>query len=180
VTNSGTLGTGDVTVDHTASPTSIARLFIRSGVVDAIGDTATLSLAGGGTPGLADQGFVDVGAGINETVGGLKLAGVAQPAGTYGSSLSSATYTNDEFFAGSGIITVVPVSQQPSLVITRSASNIVLSWPTNADNFHVEDSSSLIAPISWQSNATSIVPNGTNYTVTEPSTNSTRFYRLKR
>jgi len=40
-------GTGNVTVDNAASPVSIARMQITSGVLDAINNNATLSLAGG-------------------------------------------------------------------------------------------------------------------------------------
>jgi hypothetical protein len=71
-------------------------------------DNATLSLAGGKVAGLADDGYVDLGLGVNEVVGALVLGGVAQPLGTYGSSLSTAAFKNDEYFAGSGIVTVVP------------------------------------------------------------------------
>jgi autotransporter-associated beta strand protein len=85
-----TFGTGDVTIDHAASPSSIARAIIRSGVLNAIADTATLSLSGGGTAGVADQGWIILETGINEVVGALKLAGVLQPPGTYGSTASAA------------------------------------------------------------------------------------------
>jgi autotransporter-associated beta strand protein len=179
VTNAAaTLGTGDVTIDNSASTSSIARLFIRSGVLNAISDTATLSLAGGGTVDVADQGFVELGTGINELVGGLRLSGVAQSPGTYGSSMSSATHTNDEYFAGTGIITVLP-PPPPTLAIARAGDNVILSWPTNATGYHVQRSPSLIAPISWQSNTAPTVPMGTNYTLTEAATNSAAFYRLK-
>lgn len=93
-----TLGTGDVTVG------GILRL--QSSVLDGIADTATLSLLGGGDPGIADAGYLELGAGLNEIVGGLVLGGLVQSAGTYGSSTSGATNIFDEFFAGSGILTV--------------------------------------------------------------------------
>jgi MYXO-CTERM domain-containing protein len=104
-----TLGTADVTIDDTGSPTSIARLSISSGVLNAIIDSATLSLLGGGTANVADENFAILGAGVNETVGGLVLGGVPQTnAGTYGATGSGATFVNDEYFSGTGVVTLVP------------------------------------------------------------------------
>jgi autotransporter-associated beta strand protein len=103
-----TLGAGNVTVDDLLSPLSIARLTIQSSGLDAIADTATLTLAGGGVGGLADENFADLGAGINEIVAGLMLGGAAQGPGTYGSNASTATFKSDEYFSGTGIVTVVP------------------------------------------------------------------------
>jgi len=106
------LGGGNVTVDGvntlpgTAAVAS-GQLKILSSVSNAIADSAVLSLTGGGTAGVADFGYLELGAGINETVNQLLLAGTGQAAGTYGSTASAATFTNDEFFAGTGILTVI-------------------------------------------------------------------------
>jgi autotransporter-associated beta strand protein len=109
LSSSASLGTGNVTIENnTGIGNARSVLILESGLTNAIANAATLSLAGGGTPGLADTGYVDLGAGINETIGGLILGGVAQPAGTYGATGTSATFINDEYFAGSGIITVAP------------------------------------------------------------------------
>jgi autotransporter-associated beta strand protein len=98
---STTLGTGNVSVLGSGT-----ALEIQNGVANAIDDAATLSLFGGGTVGLADQGFADLGSGIIETVASLLLGGVAQTPGTYGSTLSGAMFQNDEYFAGTGIVEV--------------------------------------------------------------------------
>jgi fibronectin-binding autotransporter adhesin len=109
-------GTGDVTVDNAASPVSIARMEITSGVLDAINDGATLSLAGGGVAGAADRNFAILDPGVNETVAGLVLAGVTQTQlGTYGSSTSDATFKNDEFFSGTGVITLAATPEPATL-----------------------------------------------------------------
>src|SRR4051812_9638415 len=102
-------GTGSMQVvsANLATPGSQAHVHIVSGATDAIRDTAYLNLAGGNSVG-ADDGYIDLDSGVNETVGGLMLGGVIQPAGTYGSTSSTATFQNDEFFAGSGVINVVP------------------------------------------------------------------------
>ena len=103
----GALGTGDVTVSDATSTDSVARLNIA--VDDAIADLATLSLAGGGAAGSADENFAILASGVNDTVGGLILGGVAQTQiGTYGSSASGADFQSDEYFSGLGVVTLVP------------------------------------------------------------------------
>ncbi len=98
---SATLGAGNVTITG-------GDLTISSGVSNAIADTATLSLLGGGTPGIADIGFLSLGTGINEHVAALLLNNVAQANGTYGSTASSAMFKFNEFFSGAGIVSVGP------------------------------------------------------------------------
>jgi autotransporter-associated beta strand protein len=62
----------------------------------------------------ADVGYLTLGAGVNETVGGLILGGVSQPAGTYGASGSGAQFINNEFFAGTGILTATASAPEPA------------------------------------------------------------------
>ena len=97
------LGTGNVTVENSA-----IQLTIQTGVINAIADSGTLTLLGGGAPAFADNGFLELGAGVNEIVGTLVLDTATQPLGTYGSSASAATFRNDEYFSGPGILTVIP------------------------------------------------------------------------
>ncbi len=103
-----TFGTGDIHVIATPSniATAISRLTIPSGVVNAIGDHATLSIDG-----LNDvsfrSAFAELGNGIDEVVGKLVLAGTTQLSGvSYGSSTSTALFQNDTFFTGGGEIQV--------------------------------------------------------------------------
>jgi autotransporter-associated beta strand protein len=114
----GTLGTGNVSVN-----TAATFLEIESGVVDAIADTAAVSLAGGGAAGVADNGYMLLDSGVNESVGSLLLNGVLQPGGTYGSSASGAMFPNDEYFSGTGVLTVAstPEPGAMSLLILGAA-----------------------------------------------------------
>jgi autotransporter-associated beta strand protein len=96
-----TLGTGNVSVLNTAT-----TLNITTGVSNAVADTATLSLAGGGTAGTADAGYITLGSGVNETVASLVLNGISQPGGTYGATGSGAQFINDEYFSGPGVVIV--------------------------------------------------------------------------
>jgi hypothetical protein len=99
-----TLGTGNVTVQGTTAGTA---LLIQSGVDNAIDNAATLNLLGGGTAGVADQGYADLGAGINEIIGSLLLNGAPQANGiTYGSTASGALFQSDEYFTGTGVVSV--------------------------------------------------------------------------
>lgn len=122
-----TLGTGDVTVASAgATGGGVARLQIDSGVTNAIGDTKTLSLAGGGTAGVADDGYINLGSGITETVGGLVLGGVAQTiAGTYGATGSGATNINDEYFSGPGVVNLQFVPE-PSMLSLFACGSMLL------------------------------------------------------
>jgi autotransporter-associated beta strand protein len=92
---SGTLGTGNVTASGAGT-----ILAIDSGVTDAIANSATLS--------LSTSAIMSLGAGVNERVGFLSLDTAFQPNTTYGSSLSNAVVKLDQYFSGTGILTVGP------------------------------------------------------------------------
>jgi len=67
----------------------------------AIANRADLSIAAGG------GAKVELAAGVNEAVAHLYLDGEMRRVGTYGSTSSAATYKNDEFFSGTGVLTVL-------------------------------------------------------------------------
>jgi len=102
-------GTGDV--HAVATPSNIAfavsRVTIPSGVLNAIGNSATLSIDGN-----ADWGrsaFAELGDGVVEIVGKLVLGGVTQLSGvTYGSTANTggALFTDDTYFTGTGMVQV--------------------------------------------------------------------------
>ena len=100
---SATFGGGDVTVNA-------GNAAISAAVANAILDTAKLTLLGGGTASLADTGFISLAAGIDERMAALVLGATMQANGTYGAPGSGATNTlgMDEYFSGTGIITVGP------------------------------------------------------------------------
>jgi autotransporter-associated beta strand protein len=113
------LGLGDVMVISASAVTagSSGRILIDPGVLNAIADSAKLTLAGGNVAGAADDGFIVLSSGVNETVGSLVLGGVAQVPGTYGSTASTATFKSDEYFSGTGVVTVVPEPSAALVVI---------------------------------------------------------------
>ena len=91
------LGEGDVEV------AAGGTLCIKSRVAKAIAETATIAL---GNTGDVVFGMMDLGPGVNETVGSLVLGDKVQPAGTYGSRASTATHKLNSYFTGSGMLTV--------------------------------------------------------------------------
>jgi autotransporter-associated beta strand protein len=118
--SSAKLGTGDVTVLGASAGTGLQ---IQSGVSNAIADTAMLSLAGGGLAGVPDQGYANLGSGVNETVKMLFLNGAVQGPGTYGSTSSNAMFKNNEFFSGPGVINVlVPEPTSAALMLLGLAA----------------------------------------------------------
>jgi uncharacterized repeat protein (TIGR03803 family) len=72
------------------------------------------------------------------------------------------------------LTTVTP----PTLMISLSGTNVVLAWPTNAPGFTLQFTTNLAASAVWSTNssATTIV-NG-QFTVTNASTDTQKFYRL--
>lgn len=109
-----TFGTGDIHVRETPSNValSMSRLTIPSGVLNAIADDAMLSIDGFNDINFRSA-FAELGDGVNELVGSLVLGGVLQTAaGTYGSTSSLATFQFDEFFTGTGMITIPAPGQE--------------------------------------------------------------------
>lgn len=177
------LGSGNVIVEsaHATFAGSSSRLVIETGVLDGIADTATLTLAGGNVAGVADDGCVELQLGVNEVVAGLVLGGVAQGLGTYGSTASSAAVKNDEYFSGPGIITVAVPAVRPALKIVRSAPDVIISWPTNATGFVLQETATLLTNNTvWADVTNSVVVSGTNNTVTLNASSGNDFFRLRK
>jgi len=66
----------------------------------------------------------------------------------------------------------------PLLAIIRSATNVILTWPTNATVFTLQSTTNLVPPRFWIANPPApFVVNGQN-TVTNPVTGTQKFYRL--
>jgi autotransporter-associated beta strand protein len=126
-----TIQQGTLTVAPTSrlgSSTNIAvsggTLALQSAV--ALTNAAHLSIADGGTVSLA--------AGVVQPVDRLYLAGVRKGRGTWGSSASGATYTDDAHFAGNGVLMVLGGE---STVWDAGGADFAFSNPDNWD-FDVE------------------------------------------
>jgi hypothetical protein len=78
-----------------------------------------------------------------------------------------------------GVLTIGTLSATvPSLTVVASPPNMVLSWPTNAAGFVLNQTSSLAPPSSWTPVTTGITVSGANYTVTLSTSSGNQFYSL--
>jgi autotransporter-associated beta strand protein len=115
-TSTNAFGSGAVTVVSANSvfAGAAASMRLTAGETNAIADNATLSLAGGNAAGVADDGYITLDSGVNETVGGLILGGVTESTpGTYGATGSGAAHVFDEFFSGGGVVTLAQSAGVP-------------------------------------------------------------------
>ena len=110
-TNASTLGTGNVEV--------AAGAILKLVSDDAIADAAILTLDSYGVY----NGKLELAAGVDEAVGGLRLGGELMEAGTYGATGSGASVINDTYFAGTGILTIVP---EPATMVLLSLGGLAM------------------------------------------------------
>jgi hypothetical protein len=74
------------------------------------------------------------------------------------------------------IISVVQTPGSPTLAITRSGSQAVISWSTSSTPFVLEQTSNLAG--SWTNSPATLTTNGAIIFVTVPATSGHQFYRL--
>jgi subtilisin-like proprotein convertase family protein len=94
-------------------------------------------------------------------------------------------YAGDSVAGDTGSITSVTMIidspdfdlQSVSLQISQSGTNVVLAWPTNAAAYFLESTPSL-GIASWNSVTNDRLVNGTNFTITLPTSPPTSFFRL--
>jgi hypothetical protein len=69
----------------------------------------------------------------------------------------------------------------PTLAISRSGGNVVLSWPANATGFVLEVTSNLAPPVTWTSvNTGGAIEEGGQKKLTLPLEAGPRFYRMRK
>ena len=84
----------------------------------------------------------------------------------------------------SGVGTVFSLSFTPQLTITPSATNLILTWPTNYAGFdytgyNLQSTTNLVSSAIWTTNSTTpVIVNGQN-TVTNPISGTQQFFRLR-
>ncbi|HEX3719358.1 MAG TPA: YDG domain-containing protein, partial [Verrucomicrobiae bacterium] len=139
--------------DRTTAATLSSNNVVLSGVIN--GDTAILN-TNAYTATFASTGL---GSDIAVTVSGLTLSG---------SSASDYSLTEPTGLAAD--ITA------PEAQISPSLANIIVSWPTNATVFILNQTASLVPPISWSPVTNSVTVNGANNTVTISSESAKNQY----
>lgn len=86
------------------------------------------------------------------------------------------TVTSHPGMSGKFIVTSVVV-QQPKLSISQSGANVILSWPTNAVGYNLQQTVAL-NPSTWTNYVGTVNTSGTNKTVTLTTPADRMFYRL--
>jgi len=66
-----------------------------------------------------------------------------------------------------------------ALRIVRSNSSVIVSWPTGALSFQLQESTNLTLPNAWSPVTDSAVTNGAQISVTVPTSAERKFFRLK-
>jgi hypothetical protein len=104
-----------------------------------------------------------------------------------GPSLTDTNGSPLAFSLHSGTLTLSPkpppggsvvTPQQPTLNISSSGGNVVLSWPTWAGDYNLQAAESLSAPVNWTNVPVTLETNGGNVQVTLPATASQMFFQL--
>jgi uncharacterized repeat protein (TIGR03803 family) len=80
--------------------------------------------------------------------------------------------------SGDGTVFSLTLPVRPQLTITLSATNVILTWPTNAVGFTLEFATSLVSPIVWTTNSSPLIVINNQNVVTNPITRTQQFYRV--
>ncbi|MEY2427140.1 MAG: hypothetical protein QOJ40_25 [Verrucomicrobiota bacterium] len=87
------------------------------------------------------------------------------------------SFTGPGFFQLDNIVLSYP--PVPPFLISRSGTNVILSWPVAFSSFAAQVTTNLLSP-AWTSISTNLNVRGpTNTSLTQPATSGSRFYRLK-
>jgi hypothetical protein len=160
------------TPDEGAAGAGAVYVFVRNGTTwtqqaylkpAAVGTTQALDRFGNSVAVSGDT--VVVGANFEDS----STTGVNSTPGE-GASRSGAAYV----FTGLGPVVA------PALTLTRSGTDVIVSWPSPSTGFTLEQTAALAAAASWVTNSGSVSDNGTTKAVTVPTTNSAQFFRLHR
>jgi uncharacterized repeat protein (TIGR03803 family) len=93
----------------------------------------------------------------------------------YGTAMTGGSSGNGTVFSLSLAVSNLP--QQPLLTITRSQSNLLLTWPTNFTGFTLQSTTNFSSPAWTNVSPGPVVINGQN-TVTNPIFGPRKFFRL--
>jgi hypothetical protein len=120
-------------------------------------------------------------AGGGGTSAGTNGGSVYSLSGTIGQPDAGGAMTGGNYSLTGGfwsIISIVQTANAPALAITRSDGSVVVSWPSSAAGFTLQQNTNLAATNNWMASGYSITTaNGTNsITITPPAGNL--FFRL--
>lgn len=107
---------------------------------------------------------------FNAVDGGLPVGLIVSGTTLYGMTAQS--------YSISDVGTIFSITLPPSLSLTTSGQNLVVSWPTNSTGFTIQSTTTLASPV-WTTNLPPpVVVNG-QYTITTPLSGAQQFFRLR-
>jgi hypothetical protein len=113
--------------------------------------------------------------------GGTSTNGQYSVTGTIGQPDASGAMTGGWYSLTGGfwsLISVVQTPGAPTLTITHSGSNVIVSWPSPARGFTLQQNDNLSAA-NWTTSGFMVKSNGTTMSITIPSPTGNLFFRMK-
>lgn len=113
--------------------------------------------------------------------GGTSVNGQFTVSGTIGQSDAAGAISGGKYSLTGGfwsLISVVRTTGAPTLTIARSGNNLIISWPSTATDYVLQQNSNL-ADGSWTTSGYTISDDETNKSITIVSPTGNLFFRLK-
>jgi hypothetical protein len=113
--------------------------------------------------------------------GGTSSNGQYSVVGTIGQHDAGGAMSGGNYSLTGGfwsLISVVQTPGAPTLTITHSGSNVIVSWPSPATGFVLQQNGDLSAA-NWTTSGFTVSSNSTTMSITIPSPTGNLFFRLK-
>ncbi len=113
--------------------------------------------------------------------GGTSTGGVYTVSGTIGQPDASGAMSGGSYSLTGGFWSLIAAVQTPGaplLTITRSGASIIVSWPSPATGWTLQQNSNSINSADWNNVTDTIQDDGTTKTLTVNPPTGNRFYRL--
>jgi hypothetical protein len=114
------------------------------------------------------------------TGGGASTGGTYQVSGTIGQHDASGAMTGGNYSLTGGfwsLISAVQTPGAPTLTITHSGNDVIVSWPSPSTGWALQQNGNL-ATTNWTSFGGTVNSNSTTLSVTLPSPTGIQFFRL--
>jgi hypothetical protein len=113
--------------------------------------------------------------------GGASSSGQYSVSGTIGQPDASGAMSGGNYSLTGGfwsLIAVVQTSGAPTLTITHSGNNVIISWPSPATGFVLQQNGNLNT-VNWTASDFMVNSNSTTMSIIIPSPTGNLFFRLK-